>query len=48
MTRIKIAQCLESLFAAIERWAGAMRERVALCPNCGRNRYTGERCNAKS
>lgn len=35
---------LEDWFQLLEQWAGRMRERFAYCPDCGRNRYTGEPC----
>ena len=44
LVRIKILQALESFFQGLETMAGKMRERVAVCPDCGRNRYTGQPC----
>lgn len=40
--KLRTAALLERLFAWLESWADTMRERVALCPECGRNRYTGK------
>lgn len=42
--RIKTLQLLESLFGWIEQLAGRARERCAVCPDCGRNRYTDKPC----
>lgn len=42
--RVFILQTLEAALQRLETWAGAMRERVAVCPDCGRNRYTGGPC----
>ena len=42
--RILIFPILESVFEAIERTAGHLRERVAICTTCGGNRYTDEPC----
>ena len=42
--RIKVLQALESFFQSVETLAGKMREACAVCPDCGRNRYTGQPC----
>lgn len=42
--RIKTLQLLETLFERLETACGKMRERCAVCPDCGRNRYTGQPC----
>lgn len=42
--RIYLAAMFERAFAALEYWAQDMRMRAALCPDCGRNRYTGRPC----
>jgi len=42
--RIRFLQLLESLFESIEHTAGKLREYCAVCPDCGRNRYTGAPC----
>lgn len=42
--RFKIASLIERAFRAIGDAAYRMAERVALCPDCGRNRYDGRPC----
>lgn len=42
--KIIILQTLERVFGTIASWATAMQERCAVCPDCGRNRYTGMAC----
>jgi hypothetical protein len=42
--RVWMLQVLESWFERLERYAGSARESVAVCPDCGRNRYTGAPC----
>ena len=42
--RIRILQILEIVFERIETWSGKARERCAVCPDCGANRYTGKPC----
>ena len=37
-------QFLEGFFGAVGDWAERMRQRCAICPDCGRNRYTGKPC----
>jgi hypothetical protein len=44
MIRIQVLQSLETIFALVESWASVLRERCAVCPDCGRNRYSGEPC----
>jgi hypothetical protein len=41
---IKVAAVLESILWRAEKVCVLLRERVALCPDCGRNRYTGGPC----
>jgi hypothetical protein len=42
--RVKALQLLERLFRRIEKAAGSMGDRCAICPDCGRNRNTGKPC----
>jgi hypothetical protein len=44
--RIKVAvfQVLEKFFERLEDWAKDKRMHFAICPDCGRNRYTGAPC----
>jgi len=35
---------LEAALSTLEEFFGDMREAVAICPDCGRNRYTGAPC----
>lgn len=42
--KVWIYSRLERLFARIEDWAGDQRTRFAICPDCGRNRYSGAPC----
>ena len=42
--RIKTLQLLERILGAIIPVLESWREKVAVCPDCGRNRYTGEPC----
>lgn len=41
---IKLLQSLEWLLARIAELAEDARQSVAVCPDCGRNRYTGTAC----
>jgi hypothetical protein len=42
--KVKVFLLLERLFARLELWAGEMKRRISVCPDCGRNRYTGAPC----
>jgi hypothetical protein len=42
--KFKLLATAESFFDWLAHWAEAMRERVAFCPDCGRNRYDGPPC----
>lgn len=42
--RIRILQFAETLLQAVIPHLESLRERVAVCPDCGRNRYTGAPC----
>lgn len=42
--RVFLLQRLEAFFQRIEESAGAWRERCAVCPDCGANRYAGKPC----
>jgi len=42
--KIRLYQWLERVFAHLEDVASTMRERVAICPHCGQNRYSGPPC----
>lgn len=42
--KIKLLQFTENLLIAIIRRLEDWREMVAVCPDCGRNRYTGAPC----
>jgi len=42
-----IYELLEHFFGIVERTASRLRERSALCPDCGRNRYSSEPCVGK-
>jgi hypothetical protein len=42
--RIRILQTIEAILARLIPSLEALRERVAVCPACGRNRYTGAPC----
>lgn len=42
--KIFVYQCLESFFESLGEWAERMRQRFAVCSDCGRNRYTGAPC----
>lgn len=35
---------LESFFHWLEHWAENRKEQFSICPDCGRNRYTGKPC----
>jgi hypothetical protein len=42
--KVKVFQALERIFAFLGKIFTAWSERCALCPDCGRNRYTGQSC----
>jgi hypothetical protein len=42
--KIRIYQSLEVLFKFIAEHAEKARQHFAICPDCGKNRYTGEGC----
>jgi len=42
--KIKILQLLEALFGRIAEIARDLRERCAICLDCGGNRYTSPPC----
>jgi hypothetical protein len=42
--RIKIFQTLETILEKLGEWIETLRQRVAVCSDCGRNRYTGQPC----
>ncbi len=42
--KIKLYQTLERVFSWIAEHAETLRERFAICPDCGENRYTGKPC----
>jgi hypothetical protein len=42
--RIRILQFAEAFLQVIIPQLESLRERVAVCPDCGRNRYTGAPC----
>lgn len=44
MIKIRIYQLLERLFALVAERAENARQHFAICPDCGRNRYTGTPC----
>lgn len=41
---VPLAPFLEDIFRRLAAWSEGMAERVSMCPNCGRNRYTGKPC----
>ena len=41
---MRIYGVLERFFGWLAEWAEEMRQKVAFCPECGRNRYTGAPC----
>jgi hypothetical protein len=43
--KVCIYQALEALLQRIAEWAETARQRVAICPDCGENRYTGKACS---
>jgi hypothetical protein len=42
--RIRILQTVEAILVRLIPSLEGLRERVAVCPDCGRNRYTGTPC----
>jgi hypothetical protein len=42
--RIRVLQILEKFFNGLQVWAENMRQRCAVCADCGANRYTGAPC----
>jgi len=46
MLKIKIIlyEHMEIMFDKLEKFASKMREKFAICNDCGRNRYTGKPC----
>jgi hypothetical protein len=42
--RIKALQLLEKIFEGLAHAFEDLRTRVAVCPDCGQNRYTGKPC----
>lgn len=42
--RIAALFALDRVLARIAQHIETARERIALCPDCGRNRYTGRPC----
>ena len=42
--KIYTLQIIENLLTRIIPRLQSWRERVAICPDCGQNRYTGEPC----
>lgn len=42
--RIKTLQLLERVFGYLAKTFEDLRERCAVCPQCGQNRYTGKAC----
>jgi len=42
--KIKAFQALERTFGVLADFFNGLRERCAVCPDCGRNRYTGQPC----
>lgn len=42
--KIKLMQAIEAFLLRLIPYLESLRERVAVCPDCGRNRYTGAPC----
>ena len=42
--KIKLFQFLEGVLARLGKHIETARQKVAVCPDCGRNRYTGPPC----
>lgn len=42
--KVIVYTVLEGLFARLGEWAESARQHFAVCPDCGRNRYTGAPC----
>jgi uncharacterized protein (DUF2235 family) len=40
--RLLFCRTLEAFFRRLENFARDAGERFAVCPDCGRNRYTGQ------
>jgi hypothetical protein len=42
--KIMVYGWLERFFDGLSKWAEKKRCRFAICPVCGRNRYSGQAC----
>jgi hypothetical protein len=42
--RVKLLQLVERVLSCLAEWAENARQRCAVCPDCGRNRYSGPPC----
>jgi hypothetical protein len=46
--RVRAARILERFFSGLEMLAQRQAMRFALCPECGRNRYSGRACKVEN